>query len=146
MTARRRAAPAAKPSEERGKAGWAPTRWAAGSAVRTASPPRATAQASGGSTAGMRLYTPDGIRKYVTAGEREAFLAAAEEADRQVRTLCMTLAYAGCRLSEALALTADWADLAAGVLIFESLKKRQLGILRAVRCRFRPNSGERLKG
>ena len=35
-------------------------------------------------------------------------------ADRQVRTLCMTLAYAGCRLSEALALTADRVDLAAG--------------------------------
>ena len=35
---------------------------------------------------------------------------------RSVRTLCMTMAYAGCRLSEALALTADRADLAAGVL------------------------------
>ena len=33
--------------------------------------------------------------------------AAAEQADRQVRTLCMTLAFAGCRLSEALALTVD---------------------------------------
>jgi integrase/recombinase XerD len=44
----------------------------------------------------------------------------------------MTLAYAGSRLSEALALTADRVDLAAGVLVFETLKKRQAGIYRAV--------------
>ena len=33
----------------------------------------------------------------------------------------MTLAYAGSRLSEALALTADRVDLAAGALVFETL-------------------------
>ena len=82
--------------------------------------------------AGMALHTADGARKYLTAGERDAFLREAERADRQVRTLCMTLAYAGCRLSEALALTADRVDLAAGTLIFESLKKRRSGIYRAV--------------
>ena len=80
----------------------------------------------------MGLHTADGARKYLTAGERDAFLRAAEEADRQVRTLCMTLAHAGCRLSEALALTADRVDLAAGVLVIESLKKRRTGIYRAV--------------
>ena len=68
----------------------------------------------------------------ITAGEREAFLREAERADRLVRTLCMTLAYAGSRLSEALALTVDRVDLAAGVLVFETLKKRQAGIYRAV--------------
>jgi len=82
--------------------------------------------------AGMQLHTADGARKYLTAGERDAFLHEAERADRQVRTLCMTLAYAGCRLSEALALTADRVDLAAGVLVIESLKKRRTGIYRAV--------------
>ena len=80
----------------------------------------------------MTLHTTDGARKYLTAGERDAFLREAELADRQVRTLCMTLAYAGCRLSEALALTADRVDLAAGVLVFESLKKRRTGVFRAV--------------
>jgi integrase/recombinase XerD len=44
----------------------------------------------------------------------------------------MTLTYAGSRLSEALALSADRVDLAAGVLVFETLKKRQAGIYRAV--------------
>jgi integrase len=80
----------------------------------------------------MRLHTLDGARKYLTAGERDAFLREAELADRQVRTLCMTLAYAGCRLSEALALTADRVDLADGVLVIESLKKRRTGIYRTV--------------
>jgi integrase/recombinase XerD len=41
----------------------------------------------------------------------------------------MTLAYAGCRLSEALALAADQADPAA---VFESLEKRRRGIFRSV--------------
>jgi integrase len=80
----------------------------------------------------MALHTLDGARKYLTAGERTAFLREADIADRQVRTLCMTLAYAGCRLSEALALTADRVDLAAGVLTIESLKKRRTGIFRSV--------------
>jgi integrase/recombinase XerD len=72
------------------------------------------------------------MRKYLTAGERDRFLREAERADRPVRTLCMTLAYAGCRLSEALALTVGRVDLVAGVLVFESLKKRRTGIYRAV--------------
>ena len=44
----------------------------------------------------------------------------------------MTLTYAACRLSEALALTVDRVDLAAGVLTFESLKKRRDGVYRSV--------------
>ena len=83
-------------------------------------------------SAGMGLHTVEGLRKYVTAGEREAFLREADRADRTVRTLCMTLTYAGCRLSEALALTVDRVDLAAGVLTFESLKKRRDGVYRSV--------------
>lgn len=45
-------------------------------------------------------------------------------ADRRLRTVCMTLAYAGRRLSEALTLTAARVDRAAGVLLIENLKKR----------------------
>ena len=81
---------------------------------------------------GMQLHSADGLRKYLTASERDRFLRAAEQAERPVRTLCMTLAYAGCRLSEALALTADRVDLVAGVLVFESLKKRRAGMFRNV--------------
>jgi hypothetical protein len=42
---------------------------------------------------GMRLHTLDGARKYLTAGERDAFLREAARGDRSARTLCMTLAY-----------------------------------------------------
>jgi integrase len=44
----------------------------------------------------------------------------------------MTLAYAGCRLSEALAVTVDRVDLAAGVLVLETPKKRRSGVYRGV--------------
>ena len=63
---------------------------------------------------GMALHTAEGLRKYLAAGEREAFLREAEQADRADRTRCMTLAYVGCRLSEALALTVDRVDLGGG--------------------------------
>jgi hypothetical protein len=40
----------------------------------------------------MQLHTADGARKYLIAGERDAFFWEAGLADRPVRTLCMTLA------------------------------------------------------
>jgi len=98
---------------------------------QTGSGPGTTASVAARST-GMGLHTIEGLRKYVTAGEREAFLREADRADRAVRTLCMTLTYSGCRLSEVLALTVDRVDLAAGVLTFESLKKRRDGVYRSV--------------
>lgn len=93
-------------------------------------PPPATAPAA--TAGGLRLHDGAGARKYVTAAERAAFLAEAERAPRRVRTLALTLAYAGCRLSEALALTADRVDLDAGTLVFASLKKRRDGVYRGV--------------
>ena len=83
-------------------------------------------------TPGMTLFDATGARKYLTASEHAAFLDAAERVNRDSRTLCMTLAYSGCRLSEALALTVDRVDLAAGAVIFETLKKRRAGVYRAV--------------
>ena len=86
-----------------------------------------------GTTAqGMQLYDAQGRRKYLTAEERRGFLAAAEKATRQVRTLCLVLAYTGCRITEALELTAQRIDIEAHTIVFESLKKRRKGIYRAV--------------
>jgi intergrase/recombinase len=51
------------------------------------------------------LFTSKGKRKYLTTDERDRFLKAAEKFDREVRTFCALLAYSGCRISEALALT-----------------------------------------
>lgn len=78
-----------------------------------------------------KLYQ-NGHRKYLTRDERNQFLRAAEKADHEVRTFCGVLAYSGCRISEALALTADRVDLSEGLIIFESLKKRKSGVFRAV--------------
>lgn len=80
----------------------------------------------------MDLYDRNGHRKYLTPAERTEFLRAASTAAPHVHTFCATLTHAGCRISEALALTADRVDPADGVLVFESLKKRRRGVYRAV--------------
>src|SRR5215210_155037 len=51
---------------------------------------------------------------------------------REVRTFCATLAYTGCRISEALALTADRIGLKDGAVVLEILKKRKAGVYRPV--------------
>jgi integrase/recombinase XerD len=78
------------------------------------------------------LYEANDERKYLNKDEWAAFLKAAEHVKRQLRTFCGVLAYTDCRISEALALTADWVDLASGAAVFESLKKRKKGVYRAV--------------
>jgi integrase/recombinase XerD len=80
----------------------------------------------------MQLYDPDGQRMYLTPTERDDFLMAAEDAVREVRTFCAMLAYTGCRISEALALTADRIDVKAGAVVFENLKERRSGVYRPV--------------
>jgi integrase/recombinase XerD len=76
------------------------------------------------------LYTPSGQRKYLTAGERARFLQAAKDCARaELRTLCLTLAYTGCRISEALALTPAKVEREAGFIAIRSLKKRNGGVV-----------------
>jgi integrase len=78
------------------------------------------------------LFTSAGKRLYLTDSERQKFLAAADQEERQVRTFCYVLAHTGCRISEALQLTAERIDFDAGAIVFESLKKRRRGVYRAV--------------
>ena len=80
----------------------------------------------------MRLHDAAGRRLYLTEDERRAFLAAAAKAPREVRSFCFVLHATGCRISEALALTAERVDLAGRVVVFESLKKRRRGVYRSV--------------
>lgn len=80
----------------------------------------------------MDLYDRHGHRKYLTASEWTAFLTAAAADAPEVNTFCQALAYSGCRISEALAITADRVDITDGVLVLESLKKRRRGVYRAV--------------
>src|SRR5215210_5609294 len=80
----------------------------------------------------MQLYDAEGRRLYLTEEERRAFVAAAAKAPREVRTFCGVLHATGCRISEALAVTAQQIDLSGRVVVFESLKKRRRGVYRAV--------------
>ncbi len=71
------------------------------------------------------LLTNEGKRKYLTPDERAAFLkAAAEHPRREVRSFCEILAFTGCRISEALALTPSAVDLSAKTITFKTLKQR----------------------
>jgi integrase len=103
------------------------TRRGQGTGTRAAPAPTASKKPDG-----LQLYDATGARKYVTADERRRFLEAAERAPREVRTLCLVLTYSGCRLSEALGLTVDRVDLAGGMIVLETLKKRRTGIYRGV--------------
>lgn len=78
------------------------------------------------------LYTNYGERKYLTRSERSKFIRFCQRGDDPENTFCLVLAYSGCRLSEALALRPRNIDLDAGVIIFETLKKRRRGVYRAV--------------
>jgi integrase/recombinase XerD len=78
------------------------------------------------------LYDTLGRRLYLTPAEREAFLRTALGHDRLVRTFCSLLYYTGCRIFEALHLTARRVDFADQVIIVESLKKRRKGVYRAI--------------
>lgn len=80
----------------------------------------------------MNLFDAQGQRLYLTESERKAFLEVAADADRDVRTFCMVLAYSGCRISEALALIPKRIDFEQKSIRFETLKKRKSGVFRDV--------------
>ena len=80
----------------------------------------------------MRLYNTDGNRLYLTTQERAAFLDTARLARPEVRSFAETLAYTGCRISEALELVPKRVQLDAGRVVFRSLKKRREDVYRAV--------------
>ena len=72
-----------------------------------------------------------GRRKYLSGGERARFLAVADRLGPRMRALCHVLAFAGCRLSEALALTIDHVDGERLSLTIRTLKRRRT-VFRAV--------------
>ena len=78
------------------------------------------------------LYDTLGNRKYLTAGECCRFIATARLSPPAIESFCLTLAYTGARISEVLSLKASSIDMSAGVIVFESLKKRHKGVYRQV--------------
>ena len=80
----------------------------------------------------MRLYDRQKRRLYLNAAERQRFLSAAMNSAPEVRTLCLTMAYTGCRISEALELSASSVQVSARSITFRTLKKRQKLVMREV--------------
>jgi integrase len=77
------------------------------------------------------LFDPHGRRKYLSGDESRRFLAAAGTVEPRTRALCRVLAYTGCRVSEALALTRAQVDPETGCIVLRTLKRRKL-VFRAV--------------
>jgi integrase/recombinase XerD len=80
----------------------------------------------------MQIVNENGERLYFTEDQRKALLDAAAKAPREVRSFCNVLCFTGCRISEALALTAKSVDLSAKQIRLECLKKRKRGVWRSV--------------
>jgi integrase/recombinase XerD len=72
------------------------------------------------------LFDGRGQRKYLCDSEARQFLRAAAASDRATQLLCLVIAYTGCRVSEALALTPRHLDMATKRLIFSTLKRRRI--------------------
>ena len=73
----------------------------------------------------MRLTDRAGNRLYLNAEERAAFLVVARRKPARDRTLCETLHFTGCRVSELLEITPARVDLSGGTITLRSLKKRK---------------------
>lgn len=80
----------------------------------------------------MSLHGSAGDRKYLNAAERQRFLDALNRLEPGTRLFGQLVAWTGCRLSEALALTARSFDLDRGVVAIPTLKRRRAGIVREV--------------
>ena len=71
------------------------------------------------------LFAITGARKYFNSSERQRFITAAStHAEPWITTLCLTLVFTGCRISEALALTGDAIAFEEYAIAIRSLKKR----------------------
>lgn len=80
----------------------------------------------------MSLHGSAGDRKYLNAAERQRFLDALNRLEPGTRLFGQLVAWTGCRLSEALALTAGSFDLDRGVVAIPTLKRRRAGVVREV--------------
>jgi site-specific recombinase XerD len=80
----------------------------------------------------MTLYDGRGGRKYLTLDERRAFASAALGFPTPTQLFCLTLLYTGAQISEVLALTPTRIDQANNAIVLETLKRRKVGVFRAI--------------
>ena len=78
------------------------------------------------------LLNNKGKRKYLTKSERARFHESSRLLRHDIHLFCAVLAAAGCRISEALALTVESFDFDNRVVVVESLKKRRRGLYREI--------------
>lgn len=82
---------------------------------------------------GALLFDKTGNRKYLNAKERQGFYEAAVAlTDPLQKSFALTVFYTGCRISEALALTASGVDCAERLVILRTLKQRDKLKIRAM--------------
>lgn len=79
----------------------------------------------------ISIYAKTGSRKYLNGAERVRFLDTARTAPIEVWLFCCLLFWTGCRISEALAVTAASIDLDEGTVTLNTLKRRKV-IMRQV--------------
>lgn len=77
------------------------------------------------------LFDADGGRRYLSGRELRRFLKEARRRDALTCAFCTLLAFTGCRISEALALTPQRLDTATGCVVFRTLKRRKV-LFRAI--------------
>lgn len=80
----------------------------------------------------MRLYERSGQRLYLNAEERRRFRAKAMTKAPDVAFLCLVLLHTGCRLSEALSLTASSFQRSGMSVAIVTLKRRKAGVVREI--------------
>lgn len=80
----------------------------------------------------LRLYDQYNQRLYINAEERRRFIANARRADPERKAFALTLAYTGCRISEARCLKGTALQAEARCLSFQSLKQRGKHTIREV--------------
>lgn len=79
------------------------------------------------------MFDRTGNRKYLNGSERSSYLQVIlNERDAAWRAFYLTMFYTGCRISEALNVTADRVDLTGKAIVFETLKRRKRGHFRSV--------------
>lgn len=78
------------------------------------------------------MFNNHGQRKYLTRSETDRFMAAARAQDPEIYSFCWVMAATGCRISEALSLSAGGVDFETNSLTILSLKKRGKMIFRRV--------------
>lgn len=78
------------------------------------------------------IYNEQGQRKYLTSKEVHRFLYQSNSEKESVKSFCFIQAMTGCRISEALSLSARSIDFSSGHAIIDTLKKREKKVFRSI--------------